>query len=64
VILSAEMLERGRAMYEAGADYVVLPRLETARAFLDILAAIERGDLDDPRQAALADLADREEVLA
>ena len=63
VILSAETLERARTMYEAGADYVVLPRIETARAFLDVLEAIERGDLDDMRERALADLADRDEVL-
>jgi Kef-type K+ transport system membrane component KefB len=64
VILSAETLERARAMYEAGADYVVLPRVETARAFIDVLEAVESGDLDSLRERALADLADRDEVLA
>ncbi|MGE3268600.1 MAG: cation:proton antiporter [Chloroflexota bacterium] len=64
VILSAETLDRARAMYDAGADYVVLPRVETARAFLDVLESIETGHLGDLRERALADLADREEVLA
>jgi Kef-type K+ transport system membrane component KefB len=64
VVLSAETLERARAMYDAGADFVVLPRVEAARAFLKVLEAIDGGDLDALRERALADLADREEVLA
>ena len=64
VIMSAETLERAREMYEAGADYVVLPRFETARAFRDVLDALKRGDLDDWRARAVADLEDRREVLA
>jgi hypothetical protein len=43
---------------------VVLPRVETARAFLDVLESIESGHLGDLRERALADLADRQEVLA
>ena len=50
-------------LYEAGADYVVLPRLETARAFLEVLDAIELGQLDDLAAQARANLADRAEVL-
>ena len=64
VILSAETLDRARLMYDAGADYVVLPRVETARVFLDVLESIENGQLGDLRERALADLADRQEVLA
>ena len=63
VILSAETLDRARAMYAAGADYVVLPRVETARAFLEALDATTRGELDDLRARALADLADHKEIL-
>ena len=64
VILCAETLDQARLMYAAGADFVVLPRVETARAFLDILAAVENGQLDDLRARALAELAGRDEVLA
>jgi Kef-type K+ transport system membrane component KefB/voltage-gated potassium channel Kch len=63
VILSAETLDRAREMYAAGADYVVLPRVETARAFFEALDAIGHGELDDLRARALADLADRKEIL-
>ena len=64
VIVCAETLAQAREMYAAGADYVVLPRVETARAFLDVLDAVARGALDDLRARALADLGGREEVLA
>ncbi len=64
VIVSAETIARARQMYEAGADYVILPRVETARAFTAVLEALERGELDDLRARAIAELADRDEVLA
>ena len=51
-------------MYAAGADYVVLPRLETARAFLAVLDAVADGTLDALRARAVADLEARQEVLA
>ena len=63
VIVCAETFEQARRMYAAGADYVVLPRVETARAFLEVLDAVENGALDDLRARALADLAERDEVL-
>lgn len=64
VIVCAETLAQARRMYAAGADYVVLPRVESARAFLDVIEAIENGGLDDLRARALADLEERDEVMA
>jgi Kef-type K+ transport system membrane component KefB len=64
VVVCAETLAQAREMYAAGADYVVMPRLETARAFLDVLDAVEAGTLEQLRTEALKDLGTREEVLA
>jgi len=64
VIVCAETLAQARRMYAAGADYVVLPRVESARAFLDVIEAIEKGMLDALRASALADLEQRDEVMA
>jgi Kef-type K+ transport system membrane component KefB/voltage-gated potassium channel Kch len=64
VIVCAETLEQARRMYAAGADYVVLPRVESARAFLEVIEAIEQGMLDALRASALADLEERDEVMA
>ncbi|MFN8644233.1 MAG: cation:proton antiporter [Candidatus Binatia bacterium] len=64
VVVCAETLAQAREMYAAGADYVVLPRLETARAFLAVLDAVEDGTLDALRAQGLADLENRQEVLA
>jgi voltage-gated potassium channel Kch len=64
VIVCAETLEQARRMYAAGADYVVLPRVESARAFLAVIEAIEHGMLDALRAKALSDLEERDEVMA
>jgi voltage-gated potassium channel Kch len=64
VIVCAETLAQARRMYAEGAAFVVLPRVESARAFLDVVEAIETGAIDALRERALADLAAREEVMA
>ena len=52
-------------MYAAGADYVVLPRIETAQRLPRRCSTRSRTDaLDDLRARALADLEKRDEVLA
>ena len=64
IVVCAETLAQAREMYAAGAAYVVMPRLETARAFLQVLDAVANGSLDQLRARALADLEERHEVLA
>jgi hypothetical protein len=64
IILSAVMLDHTRAMYEAGASDLILLHVETARVCLEVLEAVERDELDDLREQALADLAHRQEMLA
>ncbi|MBX3028357.1 cation:proton antiporter [bacterium] len=64
VVVCAETIAQAREMYAAGADYVVMPRLETARAFLEVLDAVAAGTLDQLRAAAVRDLGERQEVLA
>jgi hypothetical protein len=64
VIVCAETLAQARAMYAAGAAYVVLPRVESARAFLDVIEAIERNAIEKLRAQAEADLAARDEVMS
>ncbi len=64
VIVCAETVAQARALYAAGADFVIMPRLEAARAFRTALDAIGAGTLAELRARAVADLADRDEVLA
>ncbi|MCL4731661.1 MAG: NAD-binding protein, partial [Planctomycetes bacterium] len=45
IIVNALRVEDARAMYAAGADYVYLPRVETARALMPALEAALAGEL-------------------
>lgn len=51
-------------MYAAGADFVFLPRLESARHLADVLDRIDDDGGRTVRESAIAQLADRTEVLA
>jgi hypothetical protein len=51
-------------MYEAGADYVLLPRHLIAEQIRDLLRRVEDGTLDQVRQAEQEALGSRQEVVA
>jgi hypothetical protein len=64
LIVTAETMESARAMYEAGADYVMLPRIVCAHFLSDVLEKVGTGDLPLIREAAAAFVERRDEVLA
>lgn len=63
VITTAEHADQARAHYEAGAAYVFLPRILTARHLADVLQKIEEENLDLVRKEAMAALEGRTEVV-
>lgn len=64
VVVTAETLDTAREMYAAGADFVFLPRLESAQHLADVLDRIDDDGGRTVRESAIAQLADRTEVLA
>lgn len=64
IIVRAEKVADAKAMYEAGADYVLLPRHLLAEHVREILRRIEDGTLDQAKQAELESMAARQEVVA
>ena len=63
-VVRAEKVEDARAMYAAGADYVLLPRHLLAEQVREILRKIEDGTIDQARAAELDALRTRTEVVA
>jgi Kef-type K+ transport system membrane component KefB/voltage-gated potassium channel Kch len=64
IIVRAEKVEAARAMYAAGADYVLLPRHLVAEEARRVVALIEEGRLEEARAAELQALDARREVVA
>src|SRR5262249_40158172 len=62
-IATAELLDDAPRLYEAGADYVIVARLNIAGELLDAIKACEAGLLKDKRAELDARLAHRGEVL-
>jgi hypothetical protein len=63
IVAASDNLTRARVIYEAGADYVVLPRWAAADAFEEALRWISEGKLQEARRAQQERLARDEEVV-
>jgi len=63
-IVRAEKVKDAGAMYEAGADHVLLPRHLIAEQIRGLLRRVEDGTLDQARQAEQEALESRQEVVA
>lgn len=64
IIVRAEKVADARGMYEAGADYVLLPRHLVAEQIRDLIRRVEDGTLGEAKQAELAAMESRREVVA
>jgi Kef-type K+ transport system membrane component KefB len=63
-IMTAERFDEAEALYAAGAAFVYIPRLHSARDLAEIVQLAMSSDLAAPRAAALDDIRDRAEVMA
>jgi len=63
VVVTAETIASARAMYEAGADYVFVPRIVSAHFLADALERIQSGNAEVIRKGAIEFLSTWREVL-
>jgi Kef-type K+ transport system membrane component KefB len=63
IIVHAERLTDVPHLYEAGANYVLTPRLLEATQMVDLISAAEKNLLDEKRKVHQESLVDRNEVL-
>ena len=66
IIANAVQMVAVAPLYEAGADYVYMPRLEVAHALHDVLSYALDGRIEDCREALkerFGTLTERQEVL-
>ena len=64
VIVSTEHVPQALQYYEAGADYVYLPRMHSAHDLAGVIVGGLAHGFDEIREAAIAELRQRDEVLA
>lgn len=63
IVVTADTFQAARDLYEAGAAYVLVPRLVTSHYLADVLSRIQSGSGDAIRQGAAAFVQKRQEVL-
>ena len=63
VIVRAESIREALGLYEAGADYVLVPRIDLAAGLKEIIAEARAGKLEDRRAREIEDLRTRNEVV-
>jgi Kef-type K+ transport system membrane component KefB len=63
IIATADVIANVQALYDAGADHVIVSRLVEANALLDAIRAAEEGLLEDRRAELDAQLENRREIL-
>jgi Kef-type K+ transport system membrane component KefB/Trk K+ transport system NAD-binding subunit len=63
IVATADLLADVDDLYNAGADYVTVPRLSDAQVLLNLIEAASAGLLEERRSQAEALLAERREVL-
>jgi Kef-type K+ transport system membrane component KefB/DNA-binding NarL/FixJ family response regulator len=63
VIVTAQRFSMARELYDAGAAFVYLPRVMSAKELREVVAAALAGEIEEHRQIASAALDSRQEVL-
>jgi len=63
IVATADVLADVQDLYDAGADYVTVPRLSDAMVLLDLIKAADAGLLADRRAEIDTMLVERREVL-
>jgi Kef-type K+ transport system membrane component KefB/voltage-gated potassium channel Kch len=63
ILVTAESVPEALALYGAGADYVLLPRLLGADRLMEILESAEAGSLEGIRDSEIRQLGERKQVV-
>jgi Kef-type K+ transport system membrane component KefB len=63
VFVTADSIRRAIDLYQAGADYVVVPRMLAADRLLEVIERAEAGELERLRAQEIEKLGQREEVI-